>query len=148
MYGVRRAGSGAGGRANLASSALIAFIAVLGAGCASSPATTRQAATLGASQATPALDAIREADVRRDIFFLASDTMRGREAGTLDELRASMWVAKAAREAGLEPAGDDGTYFQFWPMRRTRLSDASEITVGGRRLALWHDVMVSAPVTA
>ena len=74
--------------------------------------------------------------------------MRGREAGTLDELRASMWVAKAAREAGLEPAGDDGTYFQFWPMRRTRLADASEITMGGRRLALWKDVLVSVPVTA
>ena len=74
--------------------------------------------------------------------------MRGREAGTLDELRASMWVAKAAREAGLEPAGVDGTYFQFWPIRRVRLSDASTIVVGGRPLALWRDVVVTAPVTA
>ena len=97
--------------------------------------------------APPALDAIREDDLKRDIFYLASDAMRGREAGTLDEMRASMWVAKAAREAGLEPAGDDGTYFQFWPMRRVRLSDASRITVGGRPLALWQDVVVTAPVT-
>jgi hypothetical protein len=95
----------------------------------------------------PALDAIREDDLKRDIFYLASDAMRGREAGTLDEMRASMWVAKAAREAGLEPAGDDGTYFQFWPMRRVRLSDASRIAVGGRPLALWRDVVVTAPVT-
>ena len=95
----------------------------------------------------PALDAIREDDLRRDIFYLASDAMRGREAGTLDEMRASMWVAKAAREAGLEPAGDDGTYFQFWPMRRVRLSDASRIAIGGRPLALWQDVVVTAPVT-
>jgi hypothetical protein len=96
----------------------------------------------------PALDAIREDDLRRDIFYLASDAMRGREAGTLDEMRASMWVAKAAREAGLEPAGDDGTYFQFWPMRRVRLSDASQITIGGRPLTLWRDVVVTTPVTA
>ncbi|HEY2852504.1 MAG TPA: hypothetical protein VGJ18_06635 [Gemmatimonadaceae bacterium] len=96
----------------------------------------------------PALDAIREADLRRDIFYLASDAMRGREAGTLDEMRASMWVAKAAREAGLQPAGDDGTYFQFWPMRRVRLSDGSQIAIGGRPLALWKDVVVTAPVTA
>ena len=74
--------------------------------------------------------------------------MRGREAGTLDEMRASMWVAKAAREAGLEPAGDDGTYFQFWPMRRTRVSDASNITVGSRQLVLWRDVVVTTPVPA
>src|SRR4029077_3186073 len=100
------------------------------------PVTAARQAALGAtSQVPPALDAIREADLRRDIFFLASDTMRGREAGTLDELRASTWVAKAAREAGLEPAGDDGTYFQFWPMRRVRLSDASTVTIGGRVVA-------------
>jgi len=74
--------------------------------------------------------------------------MRGREAGTLDEMRASMWVAKAAQEAGLQPAGDDGTYFQFWPMRRVRLSDGSQIAIGGRPLALWKDVVVTAPVTA
>jgi hypothetical protein len=74
--------------------------------------------------------------------------MRGREAGTLDELRASMWIAKAAREAGLEPAGVDGTYFQFWPMRRVRISDGSQISIGGRPLALWRDVVVTAPVIA
>ena len=56
---------------------------------------------------------------------------------------------EAAREAGLEPAGDDGTFFQWWPMRRTRLSDASQIAIGGRALALWRDVSSStAPVTA
>ena len=94
------------------------------------------------------MDAIAEADLRRDLFALAGDAMRGREAGTLDEMRASMWVAERAREAGLEPAGDDGTYFQFWPMRRTRLSDGSRIAIGGRAVALRRDVIVTAPVTA
>ena len=119
------------------------------AGCATSPAgspPTRQP-VLASATVPPALDAIREDDLRRDIFYLASDAMRGREAGTLDEMRASMWVAKAAREAGLEPAGDDGTYFQFWPMRRVRLSDASRIAIGGQPLVLWRDVVVTAPVT-
>jgi hypothetical protein len=96
----------------------------------------------------PAINAIRDEDLRRDIFLLAGDAMRGREAGTLDEMRASMWVAKAAQEAGLQPAGDDGTYFQFWPMRRVRIADASQISIGGRNLALWRDVVVTAPVTA
>src|SRR5439155_11762473 len=73
---------------------------------------------------------------------------RGREAGTLDEMRASMWLAERAREAGLEPAGDDGTYFQFWPMRRTSLADGSRIAIGGRTLALWREAVVTAPVTA
>ncbi|PYP61369.1 MAG: peptidase M28 [Gemmatimonadetes bacterium] len=123
-------------------------------GCATSPASSPAAATreapmsLATGSTPPALDAIREEDLRRDIFFLASDAMRGREAGTLDELRASMWIAKAAREAGLEPAGDDGTYFQFWPMRRVRISEGSEISLGNKPLALWRDVVVTTPVTS
>ena len=48
--------------------------------------------------------------------------MRGREGGTLDEMTASAWVAERAREAGLLPAGDNGTYFQFFPLERFRVS--------------------------
>src|SRR3954469_5531812 len=65
--------------------------------------------------------AIQQSDIRRDLFALAGDAMRGREAGARDDLRAAVWMADRAREAGLKPAGDDGTYFQWWPMRRTRL---------------------------
>ena len=94
------------------------------------------------------MDAIREEELRRDIYFLAGDAMRGREAGTLDEMRASMWIAERARAAGLEPAGDEGTFFQFWPMRRVRLAEGSQIAIGGRPLKLWRDVVVTAPVTS
>jgi len=67
--------------------------------------------------------------------------MRGREAGTLDEMRATGWVAERAREAGLAPAGDDGTYFQWWSIRRTRLSENSRILIGQSSLHLWSDVV-------
>jgi hypothetical protein len=131
----------------------VAIVVAAIAGCASTGASrgtsaTGQAGAPNDQGVPPQLAAIREQDLRRDIFFLASDTMRGREAGTLDELRASMWVAKAAQEAGLQPAGTDGTYFQFWPMRRLRVSDASQITLGGHPLALWREVVVTAPTTA
>ena len=89
----------------------------------------------------PALDAITESDIRRDIFALGGDAMRGREAGTLDEMRATGWVAERAREAGLLPAGDDGTYFQWWSLRRTRLSEDSRIAIGQTPLHLWSDVV-------
>jgi len=100
------------------------------------------------SPTPPALAAIRGDDIRRDLFALAGDAMRGREAGTLDELRASAWVAERAREAGLQPAGDDGTYFQFWPLRRVRVSPASRVTLGGVPIALGRDAVVVAPVLA
>jgi Predicted aminopeptidases len=102
-----------------------------------SPSPTLQSS----DQIAPALDAITSADIRRDLFAMSGDAMRGREAGTLDEMRATGWVAEQAREAGLKPAGDDGTFFQWWPIRRNRLSETSQITVGGKTLRLWRDAV-------
>src|SRR5690348_14444466 len=82
------------------------------------------------------------AALRRDMFAMAGDAMRGREAGTLDELRAAGWVAQQAERAGLAPAGDDGTFYQWWPMQRSRLGENSRIAIGGRALRLWTDVVV------
>ena len=96
----------------------------------------------------PSLDAIRAEDLRRDLFALAGDDMRGREGGTLDELRASGWLVEQIRAIGLEPAGEDGTYYQWWPIRRIRLSNASVVQVGGETLALWRDVVVAQAVDA
>ena len=88
-----------------------------------------------------AMSAITESDLKRDLFYLAGDSMRGREAGTLDELRASVWVAEQLRKIGVSPAGTDGTFFQWWNMRRTRISTvASSVHIGGRALALWTDI--------
>ena len=41
----------------------------------------------------PAYNTIKEAEIKADMFAMAGDAMRGREGGTLDEMRASMWVA-------------------------------------------------------
>lgn len=107
-------------------------------------------ASIGASTSTPppALGAIREQELRRDLEALAADTFRGREAGTLDELRASAWIAERARQAGLLPAGEDGTYFQWFPMRRVRVAGSSRVELGGQPLALWRDAVVVAPTDA
>jgi hypothetical protein len=89
-----------------------------------------------------AMAVIRESDLKRDLYTLAGLPMRGREAGTVDEMRASMWIADQLRAIGVKPAGENGTYFQWWMMHRTRVSTAaSSATVGGRTLALWTDVV-------
>jgi hypothetical protein len=94
------------------------------------------------------IDRIREADIKDDLFTLAGDAMRGREAGTLDEMTASIWLAERARAAGLQPAGDNGTFFQFFPLERMRVSAASAIEIGGKRLQIGRDVIVDAPMVA
>ena len=92
-----------------------------------------------------AISAIKEADLKRDLYAMAGPEMRGREAGTLDEMRASVWVADQMHAIGLKPLGDMGTYYQWWNMRRTRISATNTlIQIGGKPLVLWKDV---APTT-
>jgi len=119
------------------------------AACSSATSSGGSGATSSASAGpvsgpsiAPALSAITQADIRRDMFEMASDAMRGREAGTLDEMRATGWVAERAREAGLQPMGEDHTFFQWWPIRRTRLSQNSQIAISGHQLTLWKDAVV------
>src|SRR5215203_6398836 len=88
----------------------------------------------GRGAAQDGIERIREADLKADLFALAGDAMRGREGGTLDEMTASAWVAERAREAGLLPAGDNGTYFQFSPLERFRVSATSTVTLNGTAL--------------
>ncbi|GAB3302305.1 zinc-binding metallopeptidase family protein [Hymenobacter tenuis] len=124
--------------------ALGLFVGIL-AGCARGPV----ASTSGSSDSGgPGLGAIREDDLRRDLFAIADDSFRGRRAGTADELRAAVWVAERARQAGLEPAGDDGTYFQFYPLRRITVAATSRLLLNGQPLALWRDAWVTTPMNA
>ena len=66
----------------------------------------KPAPTKAPGTTTDARAAIREADIKRDLYTLAADHYRGREAGTLDELRASAWLAEQAGRPDPEPAAD------------------------------------------
>ena len=103
---------------------------------------TSNLAAQATSVPTPsAIQTIREQDLRRDLFDMAGDAARGREAGTLDEMRASIWTAEQLRSIGLQPMGEDSTFFQWFNMRRTRVSTAgSSVRIGGKPFTLWTDV--------
>lgn len=96
----------------------------------------------GVAAPTPrAWAALREADLKRDLFAMASPAMRGREGGTIDELKASIWVAQQYEKIGLVPMGEDGTWFQWFNMTRTKVSTtASTASVAGRALGIWRDI--------
>ena len=96
-----------------------------------------------------AMAAIRQRDIERDLGMLAGDALRGREAGTIDEMRASMWLAEEMRTIGLAPKGDLGSWFQWWNMRRTRVSStSSSVSRAGRTLALWTEITPASNVAA
>src|SRR5262249_50602267 len=96
-----------------------------------------------------AMSLIREADLKRDMYALAGDDMGGREAGTLDEMRASMWLADEMRKIGLTPRGEGGSWFQWWNMRRTRIATgSSSVQLRGHTYTLWTDITPTSNAAA
>lgn len=97
-------------------------------------------ALAGAQTSPPGLALIRTEDLKQDVYALADARFRGRSAGTIDELNAAAWEAGRFRALGLEPAGDNGTYFQFFTMWRHELAPGSSVQLNGRPLRIWTDV--------
>ncbi len=67
------------------------------------------------STTQPTTPEITEDDLRYHIGQLASDEFEGRLTGTTGEKLATAHVASAFQQAGLQPAGDDGGFFQTFP---------------------------------
>lgn len=107
---------------------------------------------ISAQSTAPKLSEIQQEELKDNLYELASDSFQGRRAGTLNELRAAAWVAQKAQEAGLQPAGENGTYFQFFNLKRTRIADKSTIHINQNAIKLWHGVwpitMVDATINA
>ena len=55
---------------------------------------------------------IKTADLRSDIFFLASPNLGGRQAGSAGDRVATDYIAAQFMRLGLKPIGDNATYFQ------------------------------------
>jgi Zn-dependent M28 family amino/carboxypeptidase len=125
------------------------LLVALVTGTAPLPAQSGGGSPARRSDLPAAYAAIREADLRRDVGAMASPAMRGREGGTIDEMRASMWVAEQYRRIGLQPMGDGGTWFQWLDMTRTRVSvTASRAAVDGQAMTLFHDLIPTNVVPA
>lgn len=121
---------------------LPALLAV--AACQRDPAPADAAPAAEAPQALPATpppanDTPAGQRIEADVRALADDAMEGRETGTPGYDRAADYVAKRYAEIGLEPAGDQGTFFQSVPLLKAMLQDEGarfEIVRNGKVVAL------------
>jgi hypothetical protein len=105
---------------------------VVGACSASTPPTT-------ANVPTGPDPAITASDLRARLFAYADDSMLGREAGTLGNYKATAYLAAQVEALGLEPAGEDGTYFQTVELTERAFASESAITAGEETFALGTD---------
>src|SRR5579875_2451213 len=95
------------------------------------------------AQAHPRDFEIHDADTRswwHTTEFLSNDSMEGRDTGSVAYQGAADYVAKRFQNAGLKPAGENGTYFQTVPMvENDLLAEVTSFTVirqNGERLPL------------
>lgn len=51
-------------------------------------------------------------DLRTRLYTYADDSMMGRETGTIGNQKATTYIAAEVARMGLEPGGENGTYFQ------------------------------------
>jgi len=91
----------------------------------------------------PALNAIKIEDLKKDLYNMADAHFKGRSAGTLDELKAAMWIAEQYRAIGIKPAGDDGTYFQYFTLWRNHITNESTILINNKPFSLWKDAAIA-----
>ena len=88
------------------------------------------------------------ARIEAHVRFLADDLLEGREAGTRGHDLAALYVATQFRLMGLEPAGENGSFFQTVPMRSgTLLRDGARLAVardgGATELVFEEDFLPS-----
>ena len=116
----------------------IVVAASLSSGCTS---TSRTAPTSAAATVA----AITPADLERRLFIIAHDSMMGRETGSEGNFKTAEYVAAEFRRLGLQPAGENGTYFQTVPFWRVGNDPQSRITVGGTTLEPRRDFILAGP---
>lgn len=110
------------------------FIAALVTACAGG-----QAGTTPTPSPTGTEAAITAADLQKRMELIAHDSLMGRLSGTEGAYKASAYVAAEFARLGLEPAGDNGTWFQELPMFMVGVDPSSQLTVAGTTLRPGRD---------
>jgi len=84
-----------------------------------------------ADTGAPFNSSITESSLSDDLYFLASPEMRGRLVGSPEIATASEWIADRFGTLGLEPAGDDGSYYQDFDLAWFSLDTPNFLRVTG-----------------
>jgi hypothetical protein len=86
--------------------------------------------------------AITQADLQSRLYIFADDSMLGRQSGTIGNKKGTDYIEREVRRLGLEPAGDNGTYFQNLPYGHRNFTRGSELRVGNTVLSIGSDFAV------
>jgi hypothetical protein len=98
-------------------------------------------------EADDASTSIRPEALRADMRFIADDLLEGRATGTRGHEIAAKFMASEFEAMGLEPAGENGTYFQSVPLRSIRPDEEhttlSIVQGGGKQALIFRQDFIS-----
>lgn len=87
----------------------------------------------------PTTGPITVPDLMTRLYRIADDSMGGRPTGSEGHLKVTQYIADELRRLGLQPAGENGTYFQDIGMTRRGFAAGSSLRLGGRAFAIGDD---------
>ncbi|MEP6990306.1 MAG: hypothetical protein ABJA80_05185, partial [bacterium] len=94
----------------------------------------------------PTVAAITANDLRTRLYQFADDSMMGRRIGELGNQMGTDYIAREFKRLGLEPAGENGGYFQVLPFGPIGFdSVSSRLAAGGVTLARRTDWIPMTP---
>jgi hypothetical protein len=93
----------------------------------------------------PTTGAITPTDLMTRVYAFADDSMMGRHSGTVHHDKATDYIARELTRFGLQPGGDNGTFFQQLPVATRALAQGSKITVDGRDFLPGRDFVPRDP---
>jgi hypothetical protein len=115
-----------------------------------------QTTTKANSPARRAAESITAAQMKDYLYFIASDEMEGRDTPSRGLDLTAKFIAMNLSRWGIKPAGNDGTYFQKFALRRDKADrEKSWIEINGQKFAYGEDFInvsgtktgeISAPI--
>ncbi len=82
------------------------------------------------SARAPQIESIKAAEMRPDLFFLASDALQGRLTDTPENAIAADWVRSRFERLGLEPGGQGGAFDHRYNLMKASLGQDNTLSIG------------------
>jgi hypothetical protein len=89
----------------------------------------------------PTSPEVTAGDLMTRLYIFADDSMMGRQVGTKYNLMGTAYIEREVRRMGLQPAGDNGGYFQNLPLYAYSYDSTSTVSVGGENLTVATDYL-------
>jgi Zn-dependent M28 family amino/carboxypeptidase len=88
------------------------------------------AAAAAQSGRAPQIESIKSAELRADLFFLASDALQGRLTDTAENAVAADWVRSRFERLGLKPGGQNDSYDHRYNLMKASLGEGNAMSIG------------------